>query len=170
MKKDTFLMYGIICGVVSIIISLVVYMANAMFTPGVNYISYAAMLAIIIINNIAYSKANDGFVTFGNVFKSGFKASAVAGAIVVVWSIASLYIMPDMKATIMENMAKEMNKQQNLPDEQIEMAMKMTEKFWSYFMVLGVIAYSLGAGAIFSLIGAAIAKKKGERPFTADTF
>jgi len=49
-----------------------------------------------------------------------------------------------------------------MTEEQINMAMSFTEKYFSVFMLAGTIFGTLIAGAIASLIGAAFARKEGK--------
>ena len=169
-KKDTFPMYALLAGLLMIIASVTIYVTNSMFVKGLQYVPYLLLLLALILNARAYSKANDGFVTFGNVFGSGFKLTAIVTAIMIIWCFASLYIFPEMKDKIMENTQKEMAKQQKMTDEQMEMALNVTKKYWTYFLVGGTLFMTFFIGTIFSLIAAATAPKKGERPFTADNF
>ena len=164
--KKTHLMYGFIIGLIMIIINVILYMTGVAFNPDmqyINYLSYLPFLIGIILNGIAFSKANDGFVTFGNVFGSCFKACAIVTIVLLVWSIASLAIFPDIKQKGLEMIQQSMVKK-NLSDEQIDKAMEMTKKSFSLFMIAGVIFGTMFWGALFSLLGAAFAKKKGNSP------
>lgn len=163
-KKQTHLIYGLITGIVSVIIGLIVYLTGQAFKPGMQYISVIPFLAGIILNAIAYSKANDGAVTFGNVFGSGFKASVVVMVIFLVYSIISLYAFPDIKEKTLEIARESMAKNPKMTDETMDTAMAMTMKLWGVFYIGGAIVGSLIYGAIFSLIGGAIAKKNAVRP------
>ena len=53
-----------------------------------------------------------------------------------------------------------MAKNPKMTEEQINMALDMTRKYFNVFMVAGIVFGTLFIGAIFSLIGAAVAKKK----------
>jgi hypothetical protein len=164
-KKQTHLVYGLIAGVITVIISLVLYLTGLMFKS--NYLSMISMipfLIAVILNAMAYSKANDGFVTFGNVFGSCFKLSMIVALVVVAWNIIAIFALPEMKTRIMEMTRETMAKNPKLTDEQIEMSMNITKKYWNTFAIAGAIFGMLFWGAIFSLIGGAVAKKKGEQP------
>jgi len=56
--------------------------------------------------------------------------------------------------------------EQGLPDDRIETTMSMMKKYFTLFLILGVIFGNLIFGCIASLIGAAIAKKKPINPLT----
>jgi len=164
-KKQTHIAYGFITGIIMVVISLVMYLTGLMFkSNSMSYISLVPFLIGIILNAMAYSKANEGFVTFGNVFGSGFKMSMIIGIVLVVWNIIALFALPEMKTKILEMTRESMAKNPKVTDEQIEMSLNMMKKGWNVFAIAGAAFIALFWGAIFSLIGGAIAKKKGERP------
>ena len=165
-KKNTHIAYGFITGIVMVIIGLIIYLVGAAFKPGMQYVAYIPFLGGIILNALAYSKANDGYVTFGNVFGSGFKASMIVTIVIVIWSVASMAIFPEMKEKAMTMAREQMAKNPKVTDEQIESAMNITKKYWTAFLVAGATLGTLFYGAIFALVGALVAKKKGEKIFT----
>lgn len=160
-KKKTHMMYGLITALAYVAVNLVLLLADLSFEPWAPYVAYVPFLIGIILNAMAYSKANDHYVTFGQVFSSCFKACAIVTLILLVWSFASLAIFPEMKEKGME-MARESMAKKNLSDEQIDKGMEMTKNYFNLFMVAGVVFGTMFFGAIFSLLGAAIAKKKGD--------
>ncbi len=164
-KKNTHIMYGFITGIAMVIVGLIVYLLGAAFKPGMQYISYIPFLIGIILNGIAFSKANDGYVTFGNVFGSCFKATMIVTIVIITWSVASMYIFPEMKDKAMEMARAEMAKNPKMTDEIMDTSMNMMKKYWNVFLIAGAIFGTLFFGAVFSLIGGGIAQKKGTQPF-----
>jgi hypothetical protein len=134
------------------------------------YLAYVPFLVGVIMAGMAFSKANDGFVSFGNVFGSCFKAAMIVTIIVVLWSVATVYLFPDLKDKAIEAAREKMLQDKKTTDEQIETILNVTRKYWTPIMIGGALLGTLFYGAIFSLIGAAAAKKNGPRPFTADNF
>jgi hypothetical protein len=57
-----------------------------------------------------------------------------------------------------------MEEKGNLSDEQIDQAIEMTKKFFVPFAIGGILLITLIFGAIASLAGAAMAKKKPVNP------
>lgn len=157
------MMYGFITALAIIIVNLILYITGNAFRSWSQYISYIPFLLGIILNANAFSKANDNFVSFGNVFRSCFKASAIITLCVLAWSFISLAIFPDIVEKAME-MAREGMVKRGMSDEQIEKGMGFMAKSFKLFMAMGVIFWEMLMGAIFSLIGAAVAKKKGNAP------
>ena len=170
-KKNTHLVYGLITGVVLVIIQMVLYLTGLAFkSSAMQYVSQVPFLIGIIMNAMAFSKANDEYVTFGNVFGSGFRMSMIVALVVLAWSVIALFALPGMKEKAMEMAREEMMKKSKITDEQVEMSLTMMRKYWNVFMTAGVIFSNIFWGAIFSLIGAAVAKKKGPAPMVADSF
>src|ERR1039457_4032025 len=121
-KKNTHLVYGFIIGIVMAILGLIFYITGLTFKPGmqsIQYVSYIPFLIGIILNAMAFSKANEGYVTFGNVFGSCFKASMIVTLVILVWSVISMFIFPEMKDKALE-MARDkmMNGSQKMTDDQ----------------------------------------------------
>lgn len=160
-KKQTHLMYGSLTGLAIIIIMVILYVAGLAFKPWAQWVGYVPFLIGLILNAQAYSKANDNYVTYGNVWGSCFKASAIITLVVLAWSFISMFIFPEMKEKGME-IARERMTQKNMSDEQIDQALEWTKKFFIPAMIAGVIFGYMIMGAILSLIAAAIPKKKGD--------
>jgi len=166
-KKNTHIIYGFVTGIIMVITGLIIYKTGMAFKPGIQYIAYIPFLVGIILNGIAFSKAKDGYVTFGNVFGSCFRAAMIVTLVMVAWSILSMVIFPEMKEKALA-MAREEMLKKNYTDEQIDLALSMTKKYWNAFLIAGSVFGYLFWGAIFSLIGGAIPKKKGPQPLVAN--
>jgi hypothetical protein len=158
-KKHSHVMYGFITAIAMIVVNVILYVTGLAFKSGMQYVSDIPFLIGIIMNAMAFSKSNDSDVTFGKVFGNCFKACALITLITLAWCVLSLWIFPEMKTKVME-MTQESMLKQNMSDAQIETAMEMTRKYFNVFMIGGVIFGTMFAGVIFSLIGAAVAKKK----------
>lgn len=169
-KKQTHVPYGFISGIAMVIFGLTLYFTGVAFNPGMQYVPYIPFLVGIILNATAYSKANGTNVTFGNVFGSCFKATMIVTIVMVAWGVISVYLLPDMKVKALAMIREAMYKSsQKLSDEQIDKIMDTYNKYWTYIVVAITILSSLVYGAIFSLIGALVAKKN-PAPRTADNF
>jgi hypothetical protein len=160
-RKQTHLLYGALTGLAVVIVMLSLHVAGLSFEPWAQYVSYIPFLVGLILNAIAYSKANDHFVTYGNVWGSGFKASAIITLVVLAWSFISTLLFPEMHEKAME-MARAKMEERSMDEEQIEQALNMTKRFFIPFMIAGVVFGYMIAGAIFSAIAAIFPKKKGE--------
>lgn len=162
-KKSTHIIYGFITSIVMIVVGLVLHLADLSFEPWAQWVTYAVFFIGILINAFAFSKANHRDVTFGNVFSSGFKASAIITLVMLVWSFISVAIFPEITERAFERSAEQMTKQ-GMSDEQIDEALEMTKKYFKLFMVMGVVFGFTFFGALFSVISAAIAPKNPPQP------
>lgn len=130
------------------------------------WLAYIPFVVGIVLNANAFSKANDGFVTFKSVFGSGFKASMIVTLLMVVWSVVYIYAFPEMKEKAIEAAREAAMKQPNVTDEALDMSISLMRKGYSTMIISVALFGNLFMGVVFSLIGAGIAPKKGERPMT----
>jgi hypothetical protein len=163
-KKNTHIAYGLITGLVMVVILLGLYLAGLAFTPGMQYVQYLALLVGLIMNAMAYTKANDGYVTFANVFGSCFKAVMIVALVVTAWSLLSSFIFPEMKEKALEVMREQLSKRQKMSDDQLDTALNFYKKNWNILAIAGPLFNTLFVGAILALIAAAIPRKKGVNP------
>jgi flagellar biosynthesis protein FlhB len=99
------------------------------------------------------------------VFSHGFKITAVATVIMIVYSIIAMKLLfPDMTDMILEKTREELAKK-NMSDDQVETTMNTTRKFMLPFMIGFMLLIFMIVGAVSSLIGAAVAKKNPQGPF-----
>lgn len=152
--------YGAMTALLMIVINVVMLLTGNQDNKAINWIAFLPFLGGVIACCIAYSKANDKFVTFGQVFSSGFKATAIIALIIILWSFLSLYIWPDIKVRALERAALDME-DKKMGQDQIDQAMNITRKYFGVFMAAGALFSTLFFGAVFSVIGAAVAPKKG---------
>lgn len=159
--KKVHIPYAIGTAVAMILVGVILKVTRLDDKPGMQWLGMLPFVAGIIMACIAYSKANDGFVTFGQVFGAGFKATAIITLIMIAWSFASLYIWPDMIDKAIEKAGNDMEKRGGMTQDQMDTALNFTRKNFKMLMVAGGLFLSLIMGTIFSLIGAAVAPKKG---------
>jgi|GEM_PF-466430 len=158
-RKGPSLAYGLLTGLAMVVCSLVLYFANVPAGSWLNYIVLVFLLAGVIMFCFSYSKENDYFVTFGSVFKAAFRMVAAATLVVVAWALLSSWLFPDMKEKALQDMMEQIVKS-NTPREQIDQEMKMRSKYYTVFMTMVVLFSNLFYGFVFSLIGAAVTKKR----------
>ncbi len=169
--KQTNVLYGAITGIAIVVFLAALYVTGNSFKPGLGMVAYVIFLAGILLNAINFSKANDANVTFGQVFGSGFRATALILLIVTAWTVLSFYIFPDMKDKFMEFIRQkaidQASKSGSDNTEAMEKGMGMVADHFVLITVLGTVFYNLIAGLIFSVIGAAVAKKNPQPSFPA---
>ena len=156
---------GLLIALVVIIFGIIGYYTGLGFsTTWYNWVVNLVLLAAIIFACVHFANQKEGFVTFGNVFLHGFKISAVVTIIMLVYTLLAFTVLfPDMKEKIFEMQAAQMEKQGMDEDKMEQATSAMKNFFWP--ITIGVTIFgTLIWGAISSLIGAAVAKKKKFNP------
>ncbi|HEY5773860.1 MAG TPA: DUF4199 domain-containing protein [Chitinophagaceae bacterium] len=156
---------GLLIALVVIILHIAGYFTGLGFTTTwYNWVVNLVLLAAIIFACVHFANQKEGFVTFGNVFLHGFKISAVVTIIMLVYTLLAFTVLfPDMKEKIFEMQAAQMEKQGMDEDKMEQATSAMKNFFWP--ITIGVTIFgTLIWGAISSLIGAAVAKKKKFNP------
>lgn len=157
---------GLIISLVLIVYGLIIYFVDGMKHPELSYVQYAIFLAGIIWACVSYSSQMNANVTFGNLFAHGFKTTAVITVIVLLYTILAFKVLfPEMIDKSIEMTRRKMETDGKVSDSQIEQTISMMREHYVLFAVVGVIVGFAIIGAISSLIGAAIAKKKPQDPF-----
>lgn len=156
---------GLIISLILIIFGLIVYFTDQITNQALGYVQYVILMAGVIYSCISFSNQKNGLVSFGEVFSHGFKTATVVAAITCIYSIISLkFIFPEMIDIIMRESRKGME-EKNMNDSDIENAMQMMKNNFIPFAIAGILFMFALIGAISSLLGAAVAKKKPKNPF-----
>jgi hypothetical protein len=173
-KKSSLLQHtmtwGAITGIVLILYSVILYIANQTDNRALGYLSYVLLLAGIIVGSYAYrDKVLGGKISYQQAFLTGLLITVFAGILSSFFSfILVRYIDPGViEQIVAKTEEKLLNK--GLNEDQIEMAIEGTRKFMGspLMVVVGMISFAI-IGTIISLITAAIVKKEGS-PFDSGT-
>lgn len=158
------LKYGFIYAGASILMSLIMYITGLNRTDStwlITLIGLAVPVVCILLAVKEYkAELGGGFMKFSDIFKHGLVICLIGGIIYSAYSILYIQVIdPTFMDYIMEKQVTKMQ-EMGMDDDAIEKAMKgsasMQSPFWMFtFSLLG----SLFAGAIISLIMAAILKK-----------
>lgn len=163
-KKDTYLVYGLVTGGLITAATIIYSFTKVKGTTGI--VPDFAFAAGILLNAVAFSKANNGYVTFNEVFKSCFKASLIVAAMVVLWGIIFVLINPAQLQEAMITAKQHVMQKKHLTtlDKKTQDSLNETA---SYIKIIVPVSVGIGVlimGAFFSLIGASVVKKKGAFP------
>ena len=169
MEKDTSIWknsmnWGLIIGIVLIIYSLLMYFLGFSLEKWVSYLSYLLIVGGIVYSTIQYrDNVLGGSITYGKALGFGTLVILFAAIVSAVYTyLFYTYIDPEMINKILEMTEEEMvNK--GMPDEQIEMALKMQSKFMKpWLMALFSIPTITFTGFILSLFTSIFLKKEVE--------
>ena len=164
-KVTSHVIKGLIIALVLITISVISQFMGYERASWVTWLSNIILVGGIIWSCIIYGRQINNKVTFGNLFAHGFKTTAVATVIVIVFTIIFLLIFPEIKEKAITMAREELEKKNNLSDDQVDTALGITEKFFMPIMIGSLMFLYLSLGAIASLIGAAVTKKTPSTPF-----
>ena len=148
---------------VLIIYTLVLQFTGLWKNPSMAWISYILMVAGLIFFVNQYGNALDNQVTFGNLFSYGFKTTALLALIMIAFTVILFSIFPDIREKMVE-IARQRMEDRNTPEDQIDKGIEMWQKMFWVFTIGGIILVYAIVGAIGSLIGAAVTKKKPVNP------
>lgn len=156
---------GLIIAGVLILMSLIFSLTSGTASsPGGGWLSYIIIIVGLIIFINMYAKSLNNYVTFGNLFSYGFKATAMMTLVFVVFVVILALVYPEIKDQAIETARTQMEKQEGSSDSDIERGIELVENYFWVFMIGGVILGFLIVGCIGSLIGAAIPKKQQPNP------
>ena len=161
--KKFIINYGVLLGILSVLLGAVIYITNSYTDPHwiFSVLGVVVLIGVIVYAIKAFKKANGGFLTLGEALKVGIGTALIGGLIGVIWTLLLTNVLePDYVQQVME-VQKEKMLDQGLSEEQIEASAEMMEKFSSPLIsVAASLIGNLFFGFIISLIGGLIMQKK----------
>lgn len=163
-KKVSHITAGLVIAGLLIVYSMILTFMDLSGNRTLGFMSLLILLGGLIFFVMQYGKSVDHSATFGQLFNFGFKATAVATIIVIVFQVVFFLIFPEYRDK-MEEISREQMYKQGLNDAQVDQALDFTRRFFWPFLIAGTLVSNLLVGAIGSLIGAAMTKKNPQSPF-----
>jgi NADH:ubiquinone oxidoreductase subunit 6 (subunit J) len=133
-------------------------------SPGGGWLSYLVIIGGLIIFIYLYGKAKNNYVTFGELFTYGFKTTTMLTLVFVIFVVIIAVTVPQFKEKAIESARAEMERQKQLADSDIDKGMNLMTKYFWPFIIGGIVLGFVVVGAIGSLIGAGITKKRPVNP------
>lgn len=163
--KKFVLNYGILLGILSVIMGVIMYITNAYLNPSFIYsiIGFLLLIVVITLSIKAYKSENGNYLSLGEALKVGIGVAVIGGIITALWSFVLMnYIEPDYMAQMMDVSRDKMTEMNpNMTDAQLETAMEFNSKFSSPWIVMAFsLIGNLFFGLIISLIAGLIMKNK----------
>jgi len=152
---------GVYLAIAMILLSVIFYVTGNTFSKTAQYLSYPVIIAGIIWGQISYKKELGGIMPYGQALLAGLLTMVFASIINSVYTYLLYTIIdPSLQEQLRIFTEEQMLAQGNVPEEQMEMALKMAGKFQTPTMmaVMGVVMGAL-IGLIISLITAIFIKK-----------
>ena len=159
---QTMLNYGLILGIVSILMSVGIYAMGMIYDQGIAVmLASFVIMAVVIFLGLKNFKGANGSLTLGEALKVGLGIALISAIISIIYNqIFINFIEPDFMENMMKVGEQKMLEQNpNMTDEQLEVAKGMQEKMSSPLIgiAFGIIG-SLFFGFIISLIEGLILK------------
>ncbi|MBN1652101.1 MAG: DUF4199 domain-containing protein [Bacteroidales bacterium] len=155
--------YGVIAGILMVAFSLIQWLLGMMEVKGLGMVGYLILAFVMYIGAKAWrDKFNNGFMSYGEAFRTGFYITLIAAVIGVLYQYIFLnFIDPEFIAGQLakaEETILEANP--NISDADLDRALEMSAKFTSGGMIaIMSLVMSLIFGTILAAIVAIFAKK-----------
>ncbi|QNE40093.1 DUF4199 domain-containing protein [Hymenobacter sp. NBH84] len=153
--------YGLLAGIASAILSLVLYATNLEQSP-VRWVSMLVLAGAIFLAQQFYKQNNSSFMSYGQGLGIGAMVGAISGLVSGVYTfVYTQFINPDFMATALNKARTDMEARGNLSDEQIEQGLQMSSKFMDGpFLYIGAILGTLFFAFLLALVISAFTKHK----------
>jgi hypothetical protein len=160
-SKSIILNYGLYLGVISILISAVVYAMGDHLKPhwSVSLLNIVTMIALIIMGIKKFKDENGGFMSWGQAVKVGVGLTVISTLIVIAYNLIFMtFIEPDFMQQVLA-VQEQAWVDQGMSSEQTEAAKEMMLKFQSPLIssAFGLVVAAF-IGFIFSAIAGAVMK------------
>ena len=165
---------GILLGVACVVLSVLLYVTNLLYTGSflIGAITWLLNLAICVVFIVMavqqYKTANDGFLTVGEAIKVGVVTALVGGVIAAIYSVIyTTVIDPNYYEKVVEVTMEKMSAfTSNFSEEQMEELREKTLQskpsvVWTFFS--SILGSAIG-GVILSAIVGAVKKKERQMP------
>lgn len=153
------LRYGLLTGLVSIIISFGLFVTHQETNP-LRYATFMVLIAGIVLAMNSFKQNNQGFMSFGQGVGIGAMLSAVVGVLSGIFSYVYMsFIDPDVVSRMTEKIRSDMEARGGMTDEQIDQAMAMSVKFMNGpFTLIAAVLGTLLVGVILAMVISAFIK------------
>ncbi len=164
-KPISHLTAGLLIASLIVIYAIITQFMGLTNRTGIGIIQYVLIIGGLIFFIMQHGKAHDYRLPFGNLFSYGFKATAVFTIIFVAFLVIFFLLFPELKEQSFEEARKQMEKNPAFSEDQIDQALNFTRRFFWVGVVGGSMFFMILVGAVGSLLGAALTKKRPANPF-----
>lgn len=158
--------YGLILGLVMIVIGVVTYVTGMALklVQWPQWLYYVIFPVTVIYAISQYKKTNGNLLSLGEAIKIGVIIGVISGLVYAIYGLIFNYIIdPDFMGLMMEATRDKMLENPNMTEEIVDQSMAMMEKFMNPLIGTSIwIALSAFFGLLYSLIGGLVMKKEQE--------
>ncbi|PKP24118.1 MAG: DUF4199 domain-containing protein [Bacteroidetes bacterium HGW-Bacteroidetes-2] len=155
--------HGVLLALLSILMLVIMYVANLEKNWALSIVSLLVTILIFMSAIKTFKATNNGYLTVGEAIKVGLATAAIGGIIGAVYTyLHYTFVYPEFIEIVLDTAREQILKQNpDMAQEQMDMAMTMSKKFSSPFMMATVsLIGSLFIGFIISIITGLIMQKK----------
>jgi len=156
--------YGKILGIISIIFTIILYVLNIMDNKYAGFVPLIILIAVLVVGILNYrNKINGGFITYGQSLGTGVLIGLISSVLVALFTfILYQYIDPDLIGSLLSKTEEQMlERNPNLTDEQIEMAVNYTKKYTTpLWLTISAFFWTTLLAFIASLVISIFTQKK----------
>lgn len=155
------LTYGIYLGIVTILLSVVLYVLGYTFEKWVQYSTLPIIIGGIIWAQIAYKKALGGEMTYGQAIGVGTMTAIFSSVLSAIYTYLLFTVIdPSLIEQLRLFTEQQIVEQGKVPEEQLDMVIEMMTKFQKpWIMAVSAIFTGGFMGVIISLITGIFTKK-----------
>lgn len=158
--KQTASKWGLILGVVSIALFVIILFTGMAGNQLASWLTYIPTIVIVVLAHNEFKKDNHGFMTYGQGVGLGTLLVLIGSLLNTAFFYVYIKFFDNSFMDILKEKQLEEMQKQGLSDEQIDQAIAMSENFMtpeiiSLFGLLGAVFF----GFILSLIISAFTKK-----------
>lgn len=163
--KSFVINYGVLLGILSVIMGVIMYVTNAYLNPHWIYsvLGFILLVVVISLGIKAYKTENDNFLSIGEALKVGIGISVIGGIIGAIWMFLLMnYIEPEYMAQLSDVQRTTIQENNpNMSEEQMNSIMEMNARFSSpWFLMAFSLIGNLFFGLIIALVAGLIMKNK----------
>lgn len=152
--------WGLILGIVSIVIFLITYFAGLMGNSFIGWLGPIATGVAMYLAHKEFKESGDGFLSYGKGLGIGTYVAAVSAVISSVFTFIYIKFINTDYLMEFQDMMRAQFEEKGMADEQIDAALDMMSKFQSPEIMLGGgILGGIAIGFVIALIMAAVSKK-----------
>lgn len=169
-SKKIIINYGLMLGLISVLLGVVMYVTNAYLNPSFIYslVGFVILIVFIFLGINAYKKENAGYLSIKEALKIGVGISLIGGLIGMVWMLLLMFVVePEFMNQLADVQREQIDEQYpNMTDAQKQNALEMSAKFSSpWIMAAFSLVGNLFFGLLISLVVGLI--KKNKNPYEA---
>ncbi len=158
------LSYGLFLGIALVIISVLYYATGNTFNKSAQWVTYAVMIAGVIIAQLQFRKLLDGVMSYGQALGVGVLTMLFASVITGFFTyLLYAVIDPSLQDQLRIAMEEQIVRQGNVSEEQLDMAVELASKFKNpavmFFMNILAGAF---VGLLISLLTSIFTQKKSQ--------